>query len=149
MNEKLIKRISQISGLAAISISVLLAVIYYIGVSDTAKVDANVDLMMTWTIILLVVIVAFVFLVGPILSILTNPKSLVKGLISIGLLVVVFLIALVFSSNDVSKIDLVKEVVNLPQKAKIADIGIISFYIITGLTVLAILASEVKNLLKL
>lgn len=149
MKNNLVKRIAQISGIVALGISVLLAVIYYLGIGDEVKVSANVDLLMNWTLFLIIAIVALAFLVGPILSILTNPKSLMKGLVSIVVLVVIFGIAYAFSSDDTSNISIVKEVTNLGQKAKVADIGLVSFYIITGLTILAIVVAEVKSLLKL
>ncbi len=149
MKNTLIKRIAQISGGLALAISVALAVIYYLGIGDDAKLSANVDLMMNWTVVLLIVVVVFAFLISPILSILTNPKALVKGIVSIVVLAVIVGIAYSFSSTDTSNIHIIKEVPNLAQKAKITDMGLVTLYIVGGLTILSILLSEVKNLLKL
>ena len=149
MNNKLVKRIPQITGIAVLSISVLLAILYYFGISNDAKVSANFDLMYNWTRILLVVIIALAFLIGPIISIITNPKGLVKGGISIVVLIVIFGLAYAFSSGDVTTVHLNYEIEGLQQKLTFTEIGIISFYLIGGLTIVAILLSEVKSLLKL
>lgn len=149
MKNKLIKRISQITGWVVLGISVLLAVVYYVGIGDEMKVSANIDLMMNWTIILIIVIVALAFLVGPIMSIISSPKTLLKGGVSIAILLVIFGIAYALSSGDVSTVHLNYEIEGLKQKLAFTELGLISFYIIGGLTVLAIFVSEIKSLLKL
>jgi hypothetical protein len=149
MNNNLVKRISQITGYVVLGISVLLAVVYYFGIGDEIKVSANVDLMMNWTIILIIVIIALAFLIGPIISVITSPKTLVKGGISIGILLVIFALAYAFSGGDVSTVYLNYEIEGLKQKLAFTELGLISFYIIGALTVFAIFVSEIKSLLKL
>lgn len=148
---KLVKLIAQIVGLATIAISVILAFLYYAGIKDENALASNVDLMFTWTIILVVAIVAFAFLIGPIVSIINNPQTLIKGLISIGVLAVVVIIAYSLTNPDVSRIQLVDKdkIVNLEKQITFAETGIISFYIFTGLVILGIVISEIKSLLKL
>lgn len=149
MKNNLIKRIAQITGWIALGISIVLAVMYYIGISDDIKVSANIDLMMNWTLILLLVVIVFAFVIGPITSILTNPKSIIKGLISLIILGAIVGVAFSMSSSDTSGIHIVKEISNLEEKAKITDVGLISLYIMGGMTILAIFISEIKSLLKL
>ena len=149
MNNNVVKKIATITGWVALGISVILALVYYVGIGDDQKVAANVNLLMTWTQILLIIIIVFAFLIGPILSILTNPKSLVKGLVSLGVLGVVILLAFIFSKADVTTVNLLYEIEGLQQKLKLTEVGLISFYIIASLTILAILFSEIKSLLKL
>jgi len=149
MNNNTVKKIATITGWVALGISVLLAVIYYVGIGNEVKVAANVNLLMNWTQILLIVIIVFAFLIGPILSVLTNPKSLVKGLISIGVLGIIILFAFIFAKADVTTVNLLYEIEGLQQKLKFTEVGLISFYIIASLTILAILLSEIKSLLKL
>lgn len=148
---KLVKLIAQIVGLATIAISVILAFLYYAGIKDENALASNVDLMFTWTVILVVAIVAFAFLIGPIVSIINNPQTLIKGLISIGVLAVVVIIAYSLTNPDVSRIQLMDKdkILNLEKQITFAETGIISFYIFTGLVILGIVISEIKSFLKL
>ncbi len=149
MKNNLVKRISQIIGWVALGLSVILAVIYFMGVSDEVKVQANFDLMLKWTLFLIGTIILFAFLVGPIMSVITDPKSLLKGGIAIVFLIIVVGIAWSLSSADASNINIVKEVANLEKKAQMADVGLFTFYIIAGVTLLSIFVMEIKSLLKL
>ncbi|MBN2662209.1 MAG: hypothetical protein JXR68_01055 [Bacteroidales bacterium] len=148
---KLVKLIAQIVGIGTIAISVVLAFLYYAGIKDENALASNVDLMFTWTVILVVAIVAFAFVIGPIVSILNNPQTLIKGLVSIGVLAVVVIIAYSLTNPDVSRIQLMDKdkIVNLEKQITFAETGIISFYIFTGLVILGIVISEIKGLLKL
>ena len=61
----------------------------------------------------------------------------------------IFGLAYAFSSGDVSTVHLNYEMDNLQQKLTFTELGLITFYIIGGMTVVAILLSEVKSFLKL
>lgn len=148
---KIVKLIAQFVGFGALLISVILGIMYYLGIKDESALATNVDLMFTWTTILVIAIITIAFLIGPIVSVISNPQSLIKGLISIGVLAVVVIIAYSQINPDPSTIHLASKdaIENLPKKISFAETGIITFYIFTGLVILGIIVSEVKSLLKL
>lgn len=146
---KTIKLVSQIVGVAALAISVGLSVVYYLGINNEVSLNNNVDMMIKWTVLLVGIAILFAFLLGPIISVLSNPKSLFKGVISIGVLAAIFIVAYVLAKADVSTVDLYSKVDNLEGKLKFTETGLIALYIVVGLTILAVVFSEIKSLLKL
>lgn len=142
----LIKRISQITGLLAIAITVVLAVLFYINLNNADSLNNYIDTLFIVTLVVGVLALIFAFIIGPIISMAANPKSITKALISIGVLVVVFLVAYAMSSPDTSKIILQIKVNNLPQKVLYTETGLIALYIMAGLAVLAIIVEGVLNL---
>ncbi len=163
---KTFKLISTIVGWATLGISVILAILFYIGLANDQTISSKVlhfivvfvkkhidtvNLLMYWTIIMVILAIVIAFLIGPILSIITNPKNLAKSLISIGVLVVVVLLAYSFSSGDISTINLNYTID--PEKLKkqlvFTETGLTTFYIMLGLTFVATLVAELKGLFKL
>lgn len=145
----LIKRISQIVGVSAIVISVVLAFLFYINIKEPKTLSSFINILMNWTIIMVVLAIAFAFLIGPIVSIISNPKSLIKGLISVGVLVVIVVIAYTLSSGDITTVHLNYEIANLQSQLIFTETGLITFYIMGGITVLAVIVAEVMNIFKL
>lgn len=145
----LIKRISRVVGIATILISVVLAFLFYLNIKDEKTLSSFIDMLMNWTIVMVVLAIAFAFLIGPIVSIISNPKSLIKGLISIGVIIVVVVIAYTLSSGDVTTVHLNYEVKNLQSQLMFTETGLITFYIMGAVTVLAIIVAEVMSLFKL
>jgi len=145
----LIKRISQIVGITAIVVSMVLAFLFYINIKDEKTLDSFINLLMNWTVIMVILAIAFAFLIGPIVSILSSPKSLIKGLISIGVLVVIVVVAYTFSSGDVTTVHLNYEIANLQSQLIFTETGLITFYIMGGITVLAVIVAEIVSIFKL
>ncbi len=148
---KLIKRISQVVGFTALIVSVIFAVMFYLGINDEATLASNVNLMIGWAVILTIAVVVVAFLFGPIMSTLSNPQSLVKGLISLGVLAIVFIIAYTMSKGDITTVHLAHpdKITNLKGKLVFTETGIYAFYIFAALGVLGVLVAEIKSLLKL
>jgi hypothetical protein len=144
----LIKRIAQITGWIAIIVSTVLAVMFYINIKDPKALDYYIDILMNWTVIMAVLALIVAFVVGPILSMIANPKSLVKGLVSVGVLVIIFILGYSLSKGDVSTVHLNITVKNLQTKLIMTETGLISTYIIAGITVLAVIVAEVRNIFK-
>ena len=80
-------------GLAALLVSVVLAFIYYLSINNEAALQSNVDLMIVWTVFLIIAALLFAFIIGPIVAVISNPKSLYKGLISFGALALIVIIS--------------------------------------------------------
>ena len=150
MNKNLlIKRIAQITGWVAILVSVVLAVLFYINIKNDNALQSYIDLMMNWTLIMAVLAVLIAFVIGPIVSMISNPKSIVKALISLGVILVIFVLGYALSKGDVNTVHLNIEVENLQSKLIMTETGLISMYIMAGLTILAVLVAEIKNIFKL
>ncbi len=104
---------------------------------------------MNWTIIMIALAVIVAFIIGPVVSIISNPKSLVKGLVSIGVLVIIVVIAYTMSSGDTSTIHLSYHIPNLQSQLIFTETGLLSLYILFAITVLAVIVAETKNIFKL
>ena len=103
----------------------------------------DISLYVAYTL-LVISILAVVIL--PLINALGNPKSLLKGLVGIGGIAVVFLIAYAFSSGTVTP-DLAK--VGYGEMAsKIISAGLISLYILLIGSFVGIFVSEIINLFK-
>jgi hypothetical protein len=148
---KTFKLISTIVGWATLGISVILAILFYIGIKNEQATASNIDLLMNWTLVMVILAVVVAFLIGPILSIITEPKNLAKSLISIGVLVVVVLLAYSFSSGDISaiKLNYTIDPEKLRKQLVFTETGLTTFYIMLGLTFVATLVAELKGLFKL
>ncbi len=144
----LVKRIAQITGWVLVAIGVVLAFVFYRKLSNDANLDGTVLTMFNLTYLIAILAVLFAFIIGPILSVLTNPKSLTKALISIGVLVIVFLVAYGMASPDTTGISPSVTVKNLAKTVLWTNTGLISMYIMAILTVLAVIAAEIRSLLK-
>ena len=144
----LVKRIAQITGWIFVLIGVILAFVFYHKVSNDSNLDGTVLTMFNLTYVIAILAVLFAFVIGPILSILTNPKSLTKALISIGVLVVVFLVAYGMASPDTTGINPGVDIKDLSKTVLWTNTGLISMYIMAILAVLAVIAAEVRTLLK-
>jgi len=144
----IIKRISQVFGFLAILLTVVLAILFYVNISNETALDNYIDLLFTLTIVVAALALLFAFIIGPIISMAANPKSITKALISIAVLVVIFLIAYGLASPDTSKIMLQIKVDNLAQKVLYTETGLYALYIMAGLAILGVIADSVKNILK-
>ncbi len=148
---KIIKLIAQIIGWAALALSVIFAVIYYLNIKDDAAVSANAGMMINWAFILIGASLLVAFIIAPIVSIISNPQTLIKGFISIGVLAVVVIIAFSVSKGDISTLQLINidQYENLEKKLTFTETGLFTLYIFVGLAILGIIVSEVKALLKM
>ncbi len=145
----IIKRISQVIGIVTIAFTAVIAVFYYLNIKDADALSPIIDLFMNWAVILTIAAILVAFVVGPVVSIISNPKSLIKGMISIGILVLIVVIAYTTSTGDVSTIDLNYDIENLQSQLIFTETGLATLVIVVSLAILAVIVGEVKSLLKL
>ena len=133
------------------AITVILGALFYIKVapnSDNITEDLMkyVNWIMIWGVILLLLTAFVTLIIGPVMSVITNPKGIVKSLISIGIILVIFVIG--YAMSNVEEIHLAVPVKNLDATQRIADTSLYSMYILGVLGIFAIIFAEVKSLLK-
>jgi len=106
-----------------------------------------VNWILIYSAILLITVVTVAFVINPILKVISNPKGVVRTVISIAILAIIVGIAYSLSSTEaVNLIGNTEEISN--GSLILADTTLYASYILTVLVVLAIIASEVKRLLK-
>lgn len=123
-----------------------LSVIIVIYGLSAANESTGVEVMLQWTSILLYATVAAV-IVFPMMVMMQNPKSAVRSLIGLAILVVVALVAYSLSTTD-PIITAGGQVLSNPSELLLADVGIYTTYIVFCGVILSILFSEVYNLTK-
>lgn len=137
------------------AIAAILGLLFYMKVVpvDAAGEVITEDLMkyVNWILmyaaILLVLVVFVAFIVNPLLKIVSNPKGVIRSVISIAVLAAI--VGISYSMGTVEEIKLVEPVENLDGKQILADTTLYAAYILSALVVLAIVVGEGKKLLKL
>ena len=136
--------------LVLMAVTVILAVMFYVKVAPAEEITANlmkyINWFMVWGVILIILVIFFAVIVGPIIEIINNPKTIIKGAISLVFLGII--IAIGFAMSKVEDIHLAEEVTNLATRQKVADTALFSMYILAGLGIVAIIFSEIKSFLK-
>ena len=136
--------------LVLMAVTVILGVMFYVKVAPAEEITENlmkyINWFMIWGLILIVTVIFFAVIVGPIISIINNPKGIIKTGISIVFLGII--IAIGFALAKVEDIHLAEEVTNLATRQKVADTSLFSMYILAGLGIIAIFFSEIKSILK-
>ncbi len=124
--------------------SFLLGIIFYI-VPEEVKKDlmTNVLLYFAYILFLAALIAAIAF---PMMNVLDNPKGLKKGLLSIGVVVVVFGLAFLMSSGK--PIDAVVDPAPSVMTLKITDTGLIVTYILAAVSIIAIVGGGIINMVR-
>ncbi len=120
-------------------VSAVPGILYYLGAMST-------DAFLNWGKLLLVVGVA-VLVIGPLFTLLVNPKNLIKMLLSIVLLAVVLGVSYALATNQLSALQLETYKISA-ETSKLVGMGLYATYISFGLSILAILYSGVVKLFK-
>lgn len=128
-----------------LAISVVLAVYFYLNIENLNVSEAPLNLFFYWAYFLLGITVLAAFIVGPLVGMIQNPKSAVKGVVAIVVLLGIFAIAYSFSST--TPVDISIEVKNMDFALRLADTSLYSMYILGALGILAIIVAELKELL--
>lgn len=123
-----------------------LSVIIVVYGLSAANESTGVEVMLQWTTILLYATVAAV-IVFPMMVMMQNPKSAIRSLIGLAILVVVALVAYSMSTAD-PIVTAGGAVLSNPTELLLADIGIYTTYIVFCGVIVSILGSEVYNLTK-
>ncbi len=121
--------------------------------TDGETVIGTVDLMkyvnwiLMYTVILLVAVVFVSFVVNPILKVISNPKAVLRSVISIIVLAIVLGVSYSLAVSE--PIALIGEVVTDELTLKLSGASLYGSYILTALIILSIIVLETKKLLKL
>ena len=93
-----------------------------------------------YTLLFIAVALTVVF---PIIHVVREPSSLLRSAIGIGVIVVLFLLSYVFSGSEVNLKAAALGVT--PTSSKLIGAGLIMFYITLGLSILALIYSEISK----
>ena len=122
-----------------LGISALLAAFFFLEVISD-------DILIYWAYFL-VILTAVITIFFPIAFLIMNPKGSIKIFISLGLMVVIAIIAYSLSDTGLSdhKLETLKTTANT---AKLVGAGLIFTYIMASLTVLAIIYASISKIFK-
>ncbi len=126
-------------------ISVALAVYFYVDIKEINVTAAPLNLFLYWSYLLLGLAVLVALIIGPLMGLIQNPKSAVKGVVAVVALFVIIAIGYSFSST--APVELNIEVKNMNFALRLADTSLYSMYILGALGILAIIVAELKELL--
>lgn len=125
--------------LVLLAASVIPGILFYLGFLET-EMFLNIAKLM-------LLLGAVIMLISPIFGIITNPQNIIKLLISVGLIVVVFIIGYALAGDSVLEVQEIKH--GLTQtKSKMVGTGLYVTYIAFGLTVLSLLYASVIKIFK-
>lgn len=124
---------------ALMAVSALLAILFYVGTIES-------DTLLRWGYILLIagVIVA---LASPVIGFISNPKGVVKLLVSLGVVAIIAIISYSLSGNTFSEVKL--QTLNVSaETSKWVGMGLNFTYILAVLSLITILYSSVIKIFK-
>lgn len=130
-------------------ISAILCVLFYTGgteIDGTTPIFTNTFILYAYILTGIAVVASLIF---PVFQMITNPKNAKKSLLGVLALVVVVILAYVFSSAETlnfSGTDMEK--FNVPSLLKKVDTGIITTYILVAVAIIAMIYSETSKLFK-
>ncbi len=128
-----------------LAISVILTVYFYINIKNLTVSEAPLNLFFYWAYFLLGLTVLIAFVVGPLVGLIQNPKSAIKGVVA--LVVLLGVIAIAYSFSSTTPVELNIEIKNMNFALRLADTSLYSMYILGALGIIAIIAAELKELL--
>lgn len=142
---KLMKYISFL-GYALILVSVIIFAVFF-GTSDfTAQVFPQADLLLSWTYAMCLISAVSAVLL-PVITMLNNPKAMVRSLIGIGT-VVVFILICYLLADDSPLVMVGGDVIEDRTQLVVSDTGLFATYASFVIAVVAIVGGEIYKLLK-
>jgi hypothetical protein len=155
--QKLFIRIAEIFFLALMGISILLTVVFYLNTGkinsadplamQIAQIGQPLNVLIYWTYVLC--FLAVVFAIGfPALQMISNPKSGLKALASLGILGLLMFVAYQLGDGTIMDIAGYNGPDNIPTRLKMTDMIIFSVYGMVVVSVIAVLYAEISKLLK-
>lgn len=109
-------------------------------------VTGGLDFMFVFSFVLIVITI-IASIVMPLVGIAQNPKSAVRSLIGLGIIVVVFLVSYLLSSDEPIALASGK-MLDEPVSLKFSDMALYSTYIAFAAVILSIVVTEVYKLFK-
>lgn len=142
---KLMKYISFL-GYALILVSVIIFAVFF-GTSDfTTQTFPQADLLLTWTYSMCI-ISALAAVLLPVVTMINNPKAMVRSLAGIGI-VVVFILICYLLADDSPLVMVGGDVIEDRTQLIVSDTGLFATYASFVIAVVAIIGGEVYKLLK-
>ncbi len=126
-----------------IAISVLVVVLAF--ALSPAGADPNVDMMLRWMYVLLGLSVASAIL-APLFSIARNPKSAVRSIIGLVVIVLVAIIAYNLSSDE--PVQAATKIYDDPMELRLSDMGLFTTYVVFACAIISIVVTEIINAFK-
>lgn len=123
----------------------LLLILIYLFNYDSKNLGTSTEIGLQFSYILIYLSLAAI-LFGFVLSAVEDPQSMVKSLIGLGVIVVISLIAYGMATNEVT--ELYKKFYITPFLSQMIGGGLILSALMMGISVLAIVYSEVMNAIK-
>ena len=121
-----------------LGVSALLGILFYVGTVDS-------QILITWCYILLGLATAAA-VIFPILGMAKDPKSAKSALIGVGALAVVFIISYVLAGDEMTP--KYEKFISGPAESKLVSTGLIAFYILAIMAIIAIVSSAFTKLFK-
>ena len=149
----LTSRIIQIILWVLMAVTVVFAVIFYVG--DVKEGTAGTRLeeplitetFLTWAYILFFA-AAGITVIFSVINIILNPKGLKKGIIAFVIAAAVIVVAYLLADDTVLNLPHYQGTGNEPRTLKMVDTGLFTAYILIGIAFLAILWSSVSRMFK-
>ena len=150
-------KILRIALIVLFSISAFIILMFYAGAKDTIELAAAgrietypkfTNTLIIWAYILTGTAIGLT-IIFPVFQMITNPKNAKKGLIGIGALAVVIIIAYAFASGEalgITNLKLVKY--DVPSTLKYAGMMLNSVYILAVIAIGSMVYSEIAKALK-
>lgn len=146
-------KISRISsyvlyGLLTISL-VLTGMMLFGGTNKSEALESPVftDVILNWGKILIVGSIAIAFLIE-IFNMVTRPTGAKKSLVSAGIILFILMVSYILSDGTPMEILGYEGADNVPSMLKATDTGLFTFYLLMGIAVVAIIASEIWRIIK-
>ena len=141
------QKISSIVLYILIAISVVLGLMFYLGPTEIiAGEDAPsfTSTFLVWTVILFGIAV-LVALSSAVVSMISNPKVLVRSFISVGIIAVIFLLVYVLSAGEPMS---VKDIEVTASTSKWVSTGLNFTYLLGGVAIVGMVFSEIYRAFK-
>ncbi|MBE9483668.1 MAG: hypothetical protein KAR09_02185 [Bacteroidales bacterium] len=122
-----------------LAISALLMILFFVNV-------VSVDMVIYWGYFLLI-FTAVIVILFPIVFLIMNPKNSIKIFISLGVMVVIAIIAYSLSQNNFTELQL-EELETTADTVKYVGAGLIFTYILASLAVLSIIYASISRIFK-
>ncbi len=122
-----------------LAISALLMILFFVNV-------VSVDMVIYWGYFLLI-FTAVIVILFPIVFLIMNPKNSIKIFISLGVMVVIAIIAYSLSQNNFTELQL-EELETTADTVKNVGAGLIFTYILAALAVLSIVYASISRIFK-
>lgn len=121
------------------AVSALLSILFYAGTIET-------DTLLRWGYLLIIVGV-IIALASPVIGFISNPKGVVKLLVSLGIVALIAIVSYSFSDNTFSEVKL--QTLNVTaETSKTVGMGLLFTYILAVISLLTILYSSVIKIFK-